>query len=224
MVKSNLQRILNSHCFAREKEGNKPCETSNIMEALSNSINDMMGSLSLCCSSSTGPGPLWCSDVPHPPLKIPGGRGNGARDHASTAAPPPQQQLYSDRKLTVTEEPAGAGRPRILHFQSRPTVSRVIQWEAVLRGPALFVELPCEPFAEGSKESFVSLLEFAEEHLKVVSVFVCFYKNRDDRVKLMRTFSFLGFEMVKPGHALVPARPDVLFMAYNFDRDSSDED
>ncbi len=43
-------------------------------------------------------------------------------------------------------------------------------------------------------------------------------------VKLVRTFSFLGFEMVKPGHALVPARPDVLFMAYNFDRDSSDED
>ncbi|XP_018955187.2 ornithine decarboxylase antizyme 2 [Cyprinus carpio] len=223
MVKSNLQRILNSHCFAREKEGNKPCENPSVMEAISNSINDMMGSLSLCCSSSTGPGPLWCSDAPHPPLKIPGGRGNGARDHASTAAAPPQQ-LYSDRKLTVTEEPAGAGRPRILHFQSRPTVSRVIKWEAVLRGPGLFVEIPCEPFPEGSKESFVSLLEFAEEHLKVVSVFVCFYKNRDDRVKLVRTFSFLGFEMVKPGHALVPARPDVLFMAYNFDRDSSEED
>ncbi|XP_073680575.1 LOW QUALITY PROTEIN: ornithine decarboxylase antizyme 1b [Garra rufa] len=224
MVKSNLQRILNSHCFAREKEGNKQCETSSNMEALSNSINDMMGSLSLCCSSTTGPGPLWCSDAPHPPLKIPGGRGNGAWDHTSTAAPPPQQQLYSDRKLTVTEEPAGAGRPRILHFQSRPTVSRVIKWEAVLRGSGLFVEISCETFPEGSKESFISLLEFAEEHLKVVSVFVCFYKNRDDRVKLVRTFSFLGFEMVKPGHALVPARPDVLFMAYNFDRDSSDED
>lgn len=42
--------------------------------------------------------------------------------------------------------------------------------------------------------------------------------------KLVRTFSFLGFEIVKPGHALVPPRPDVLFMAYNFDRDSSDED
>ncbi|KAL1253521.1 hypothetical protein QQF64_018214 [Cirrhinus molitorella] len=202
MVKSNLQRILNSHCFAREKEGNKQCETSSTMEAFSNSINDMMGSLSLCC-----------------------GRGNGARDHTSAAAPPQQQlQLYSDRKLTVTEEPTGAGRPRILHFQSRPTVSRVIKWEAVLRGPGLFVEIPCEQFPEGSKESFISLLEFAEEHLKVVSVFVCFYKNRDDRVKLVRTFSFLGFEMVKPGHALVPARPDVLFMAYNFDRDSSDED
>ncbi|XP_039519898.1 LOW QUALITY PROTEIN: ornithine decarboxylase antizyme 1b [Pimephales promelas] len=218
MVKSNLQRILNSHCFAREKEGKKQCEIST-MEALSNSINDMMGSLPVCCSSSTGPGPLWCSDAPHPPLKIPGGRGNGSRDHTPAA-----QQLYSDRKLTVTEEPAVSGRPRILHFLSRPTVSRIIQWEAVLRGDGLFVDIPCDAFPEGSKESFISLLEFAEEHLKVLSVFVCFYKNRDDRVKLMRTFSFLGFEMVKPGQASVPARPDVLFMAYSFDRDSSDED
>uniref|UniRef100_A0A9J8A1D9 Ornithine decarboxylase antizyme 2-like n=1 Tax=Cyprinus carpio carpio TaxID=630221 RepID=A0A9J8A1D9_CYPCA len=227
MVKSNLQRILNSHCFAREKEGNKPCVTSSTMEALSNSLNDMMGSSTVFCLCAVAVplvrGLCGVPDVPHPPLKIPGGRGNGARDHASTAALPPQQ-LYSDRKLTVTEEPAGAGRPRILHFQSRPTVSRAIKWEAVLRGPALFVELPCEPFPEGSKESFVSLLEFAEEHLKVDSVFVCFYKNRDDRVKLVRTFSFLGFEIVKPGHALVPTRPDVLFMAYNFDRDSSEED
>jgi len=57
-----------------------------------------------------------------------------------------------DRKFTVTEEPAGAGRPRILHFQSCPTVSRAIKWEAVLRGPGLFVEIPCESFPEGSKE------------------------------------------------------------------------
>lgn len=124
----------------------------------------------------------------------------------------------------MTEQPAGAGRPGILHFQSRPTVSRVIHWEAVLRGDGLYVEIPNDPLPEGSKESFASLLEFAEEHLKVVSVFVCFYKNRDDRAKLVRTFSFLGFEIVNPGHSPVPSRPDVFFMAYNFDRDSSDED
>uniref|UniRef100_A0AAY4DRW1 Ornithine decarboxylase antizyme 2-like n=1 Tax=Denticeps clupeoides TaxID=299321 RepID=A0AAY4DRW1_9TELE len=205
MVKSNLQRILNSHCFAREKEGKQQYQAA--MDALSSSICDMIGNLSLHCSSTRGPGPLWC------------GRGNGQRDHTPTA-----RLLYSDRKLTVTEEPAGGGRPGILHFQSRPTVSKVIHWEAVLSGPNLYVEIPRDLLPEGSKESFASLLEFAEEHLKVVSVFVCFYKNREDHAKLVRTFSFLGFEIVKPGHALVPPRPDVFFMAYNFDRDSSDED
>uniref|UniRef100_A0A3B4ZD86 Ornithine decarboxylase antizyme 2-like n=1 Tax=Stegastes partitus TaxID=144197 RepID=A0A3B4ZD86_9TELE len=214
MVKSNLQRILNSHCFAREKEGKQQPITT--MADLSSNICDMIG-LSLHCSSTRGPGPLWCSDAPLPPLKIPGGRGNGTRDHAPSARP-----LYSDRKLTVTEEPAGNGRPGILHFQSRPTVTKTIQWDAVLSSSALYVEIPLDPLPEGSKE-FAALLEYAEEHLKVVSVFVCFYKNRDDR-KLVRTFSFLGFEIVKPGHALVPPRPDVFFMAYNFDRDSSDEE
>uniref|UniRef100_A0A3B5QQ94 Ornithine decarboxylase antizyme 1b n=1 Tax=Xiphophorus maculatus TaxID=8083 RepID=A0A3B5QQ94_XIPMA len=205
MVKSNLQRILNSHCFAREKEGKQLPFTT--MANLSSGICDMIGNLSLHCSSTRGPGPLWC------------GRGNGTRDHAPSARP-----LYSDRKLTVTEEPAGNGRPRILHFQSRPTATKTIQWDAVLSSSALYVEVPLDPLPEGSKESFAALLEYAEEHLKVLSVFVCFYKNRDDRAKLVRTFSFLGFEIVKPGHALVPPRPDVFFMAYTFDRDSSDDE
>ncbi|KAL0965861.1 hypothetical protein UPYG_G00286720 [Umbra pygmaea] len=196
MVKSNLQRILNSHCFAREKEG-KP-QYNSTMSDLRSSICDMIGNLSLHCC----------------------GRGNGQRDHTPSARP-----LYSDRKLTVTEELAGNGRPRILHFQSRPTATKVNHWDAVLSGNALYVEISTDPLPEGSKESFAALLEYAEENLKVVNVFVCFYKNRDDRAKLVRTFSFLGFEIVKPGHALVPPRPDVFFMAYNFDRDSSsDED
>ncbi|KAJ4926368.1 hypothetical protein JOQ06_008544 [Pogonophryne albipinna] len=208
MVKSNLQRILNSHCFAREKEGKQQSLTT--MADLSNVCPCTVVVVPVAWGLSGAP------DAPLPPLKIPGGRGNGTRDHT--------RPLHSDRKLTVTEEPAGNGRPGILHFQSRPTVTKTIQWDAVLSSGALYVEIPLDPLPEGSKESFAALLEYAEEHLKVVSVFVCFYKKRDDRAKLVRTFSFLGFEIVKPGHALVPPRPDVFFMAYNFDRDSSDEE
>lgn len=54
--------------------------------------------------------------------------------------------------MTVTEEPAGNGRPRILHFQSRPTITKTIQWDAVLSSSALYVEIPPDLLPEGSKE------------------------------------------------------------------------
>lgn len=41
---------------------------------------------------------------------------------------------------------------------------------------------------------------------------------------LLKTFSFLGFEIVRPGHPCVPPRPDVLFMVYPLDQVSSDDD
>ncbi|KPP68728.1 hypothetical protein Z043_112567 [Scleropages formosus] len=34
----------------------------------------------------------------------------------------------------------------------------------------------------------------------------------------------MGFEMVKPGHPLVPPRPDLLFMVYVLDRGSSSDE
>lgn len=50
------------------------------------------------------------------------------------------------------------------------------------------------------------------------------FTSRLPSASLLRTFSFLGFEIVRPGHPLIPSRPDAFFMAYSIERDSSDDE
>ena len=40
----------------------------------------------------------------------------------------------------------------------------------------------------------------------------------------MRTFMFLGFGVVSPTSGLVPARGDLLFMAYNIEDDEEEDE
>uniref|UniRef100_A0A8D1C5H5 Ornithine decarboxylase antizyme 2 n=2 Tax=Artiodactyla TaxID=91561 RepID=A0A8D1C5H5_PIG len=130
-----------------------------------------------------------------------------------------------DEKLTVTQDlPVNDGKPHIVHFQYEVTEVKVSSWDAVLSSQSLFVEIPDGLLADGSKEGLLALLEFAEEKMKVNYVFICFRKGREDRAPLLKTFSFLGFEIVRPGHPCVPSRPDVMFMVYPLDQNLSDED
>uniref|UniRef100_A0A9J8D9C0 Ornithine decarboxylase antizyme 2a n=1 Tax=Cyprinus carpio carpio TaxID=630221 RepID=A0A9J8D9C0_CYPCA len=155
-------------------------------------------------------------DAPLPLTKIPGGRGTG-RDL-------PNSVLHKDEKLTVTKAGSVNGAPLVLHFQYQLSERRISCWDTVLSDNALYLEIPTGALHNGSREGLTRLLEFAEEQLKVSYVFLWLQKNRDDRLSIMKTFHYMGFEVVKPGHPLVPARPDLLFMVYSMDNSSSDEE
>ncbi|XP_009274612.1 PREDICTED: LOW QUALITY PROTEIN: ornithine decarboxylase antizyme 2 [Aptenodytes forsteri] len=187
-------------------------------DGASHSILPLSNCPQLQCCRHIVPGPLWCSDAPHPLSKIPGGRG-GSRDPSLSAL------IYKDEKITVNQDvPVHEGKPQIVHFQYKVTEVKTSSWDAVLSNQSLFVEIPDGLLADGSKEGLSALLEFAEEKMKVNYVFICFRKSREDRAPLLKTFSFLGFEIVRPGHPSVPSRPDVMFMVYPLDQNSSSDE
>lgn len=117
-----------------------------------------------------------------------------------------------------------------LCFQIR-LIGQEVTWETLLIDKTLFIEIPADILPEGSKESFVTLLEYAEEVLFCSHVIVCFKKNRGDRASLVRTFMFLGFVPVAPGMHRLAVNSDLMYLAYNIQSDSdssassdSDED
>uniref|UniRef100_A0A8D0AJ34 Ornithine decarboxylase antizyme 2 n=1 Tax=Sander lucioperca TaxID=283035 RepID=A0A8D0AJ34_SANLU len=132
--------------------------------------------------------------------------------------------IIQDEKLTVTQATPASGNPSFLHFHYQLSERRSAFWDMVLSGDSLFLEIPAGQLVEGSKEGLTALLEFAEEKLKVNYVFLWFHKNREDRLSIIKTFHYMGFEIVKPGHPMVPARPDLAFMVYSLDNSSSDEE
>uniref|UniRef100_A0A8C7VSW9 Ornithine decarboxylase antizyme 2b n=1 Tax=Oncorhynchus mykiss TaxID=8022 RepID=A0A8C7VSW9_ONCMY len=176
--------------------------------------------LLLCVS----PVPCWCRisaapnarlqglcgapDAPHPPLKIPGGRGTG-RD------PPLHVLLHKDGRLTVTQVTSVRGSLPILHFHYQLSEQRNACWETMFTSNSLFLEIPEGSLPEGSKEGLTSLLMFSEEKLGVSHVFLWFSKSRVDQALLTRTFHYIGFEIVKPGHPLIPPRADLVFLGYS---------
>ncbi|KAK7889664.1 hypothetical protein WMY93_025224 [Mugilogobius chulae] len=107
-----------------------------------------------------------------------------------------------DAPLPPLKIPGGRGNDQrdhnlsaTLFYSPKRSEGKHSVWRAALKGGNLYVEIPPGALPEGSKDG-ISL----------------------------RTFSFLGFEIVRPGHPLVPSRPDAFFMAYSIERDSSSDD
>jgi len=91
-----------------------------------------------------------------------------------------------------------------------------ISWDALFMNNQLYIQIPKGLLEAGSKESFVTILEYAEDVLKCSHVFVFFDKDRQDRGILVRTFMFLGFEVLPPDNQLCTVnRHGSIFMGYN---------
>lgn len=104
-------------------------------------------------------------------------------------------------------------------FELHLTELTEARWETVLHNRRLYIQVPACLLPEGSKEGFVSLLEYAEEVLNCTDIIVCMKKDRDDRAQLVRTFMFLGFTVLPVGHALIPHSNDTIniYMRYTID-------
>ena len=103
-------------------------------------------------------------------------------------------------------------------------IGQQVVWETLLVGDTLYIEIPSDILPEGSKESFVMLLEYAEEVLRCSHVIVCFKKSREDRAFLIRTFMFLGFALVPPGGRQFGTSSDLMYLAYAIQPESDDSD
>lgn len=105
----------------------------------------------------------------------------------------------------------------LLSFKCPLSDEKEFEWKTLLVNGVLYVDIPTSVLHEGSRDSFVSLLEFAEDKLDCEKVYVCFKRNRPDRTALMRVFMFLGFVVVPPNNKQVPQNDEIMSMVYNID-------
>ena len=93
-----------------------------------------------------------------------------------------------------------------LQLEIAPEISNILSSFSL---PGVSTEQLCN----GSKEAFVSLLEYAEDVLHCEHVIICLDKNstnpRDTKMAI-RNFLFLGFTPLAPGHEFVPSNPNLV--------------
>lgn len=120
---------------------------------------------------------------------------------------------------TDVDELLHLGKPVRITFELRLTKRNSTLWETVLSENVLYVNIPSTLPSEGSRESFTALLELTEEKLGCHSMVLCMRRDRPDRQQLMRTFMFLGFQLLAPNNKLMPpmAQDENLYLIYNIE-------
>lgn len=105
----------------------------------------------------------------------------------------------------------------LVNFKCSLSDEKEVEWKTMLVNGILYVDIPTSVLPDGSRDSFVSLLEFAEDKLDCEKVYVCFKRNRADKTALMRVFMFFGFSVVPPNDKNVPQNDDIMSMVYNIE-------
>lgn len=124
---------------------------------------------------------------------------------------------YPKKEYMSFDDIANDQESIFLDFTCALSAEKQVEWRTLFINNVLFVDIPASVLPEGSRDSFISLLEFAEEKLECEKVFVCFKRNRQDRTALMRVFMFLGFSIVPPNSTEVPQNDDIMTMVYNIE-------
>ncbi|XP_048359791.1 LOW QUALITY PROTEIN: ornithine decarboxylase antizyme 3 [Sphaerodactylus townsendi] len=147
--------------------------------------------------------------------------GCSAQGHTTEGDGTNLKEVYKAGDLTVLagdrELPDG---PVQLDFHFKLGIPGATHWHGLLQGQMLFLDAPHQALERCSRDSLTATLEYVEEETDVDRVFVNFRKCRSDRGNLLRAFSYLGFELVRPGHPALPPWRDVVFMVYPLERET----
>jgi ornithine decarboxylase antizyme 1 len=136
-------------------------------------------------------------------------------EQASVAAT--AQKCVSSSEFIDFDEIADNPDSLLVNFRCALSDEKEVEWKTLLVNGILYVDIPTSVLPDGSRDSFVSLLEFAEEKLDCEKVYVCFKRNRADKTALMRVFMFFGFSVVPPNDKNVPQNDDIMSMVYSIE-------
>jgi ornithine decarboxylase antizyme 1 len=149
-----------------------------------------------------------------------GGSGGGAKNETTSESGDDDDDEEDDLISQIVSQKS----PTRMMIKLHVTDKIFSKWDSVLDHDTniLYVALPKQLTHEASKQSFLSLLEFAEEKLDCNGVVLCIRKDRPDRPNLTRTFLFLGFSPLNPKSPLAPPQmegrnDEHLFLIYNIE-------
>jgi len=176
-------------------------------------------------------------DVAHSSWEVPEGTGVGESrnpsDPASYGLDPKTATLKLKFRVTSSAAAAYGGGDNNCSSSGDGRGPGILGWDAVLWRQRLYVSVTPMALSNGSKEAFVSLLEYAEDVLEVTHVIVCFGRgaggkragmssvqpataaaSSPDEAKAIRNFMFLGFQPLAPGHEFMPSNPNLVCFYY----------